>query len=272
MGWRKPERLALLALLAAPLLQAAEPFLIENVRVFDGVGTLAPTNVRIAEGRIMAIGRTVKAAAGDRVIDGAGKSLLPGLIDAHMHALSRDSVQWALTFGVTTCLDMFTSVEIGSAIRAEQASATAVDIADLRSAGILVTAPGGHGTEYGLAIPTLSRPENAQKFVDARIAEGSDYIKLVKDDGSAFGFHRPTLDQATVSAAVRAAHARHKLAIVHIATLADAREALAAGADGLAHVYAGVPDAAVARAAADQHAFWTPTLGVTALSCPTCPA
>lgn len=32
-------------------------------------------------------------------------------------------------------------------------------------------------TEYGVSIPTLSSPEQAQAFVDARIAEGSDYIK-----------------------------------------------------------------------------------------------
>jgi len=56
-------------------------------------------------------------------------------------------------------------------------------MADLRSAGTLVTAPGGHGTVYGLSIPTLSSPEQAQAFVDALIAEGSDYIKIVYDNG-----------------------------------------------------------------------------------------
>ena len=53
------------------------------------------------------------------------------------------------------------------------------DRADLYSAGILATAPGGHGTEYGMAIPTLTKPEEAQAWVDARIAEGSDYIKII---------------------------------------------------------------------------------------------
>ena len=101
---------------------------------------------------------------------------------------------------------------------------------DMLSAGTPATAPGGHGTEYGLAIPTLSSPDQAEAFVAARLAEGSDYPKIMQDDGSAFGFHRPTLDAATMGALIRAAHARGILAIVHIATVQDAREALAAGA------------------------------------------
>jgi hypothetical protein len=127
-----------------------------------------------------------------------------------------------------------------------------------------VTAPGGHGTEYGVPIPTLAGPAGAAAFVDARIAEGSDYIKIIKDDGSTFGFQRPTLDVAALTAVVRAAHARHKLAIVHIATAQDARDAIAAGADGLAHVYAGEPDPEIAELAAARKVFWTPTLAVIA--------
>jgi imidazolonepropionase-like amidohydrolase len=139
---------------------------------------------------------------------------------------------------------------------------------DVLSAGTPATAPGGHGTEYGLAIPTLSRPEQAEAFVAARLAEGSDYLKIMKDDGSAFGFHRPTLDAATMSALIRAAHARGILAIVHIATAQDAREALAAGADGIAHVHSGAPDREIVRVAAARGVFWTPTLAVIAHGAP----
>ena len=83
---------------------------------------------------------------------------------------------------------------------------------------ILATAPGGHGTEYGMTIPTLTKPEEAQAWVDARIAEGSDYIKIVIEDGSPYGRKIPTLDRATVAALVAAAHKRGKLAVVHIST------------------------------------------------------
>ena len=57
--------------------------------------------------------------------------------------------------------------------------------ADLRSAGTLVTASGGHGTQTLVgAIPTLDNAASADRFVEERVAEGSDYIKLVRDDFS----------------------------------------------------------------------------------------
>ena len=74
-----------------------------------------------------------------------------------------------------------------------------------------------------MPIPTLTKPEEAQAWVDARIAEGSDYIKIVSEDGSAYGREIPTLDTATIAALVEAAHRRGKLAVVHISTLQAAR-------------------------------------------------
>jgi hypothetical protein len=118
--------------------------------------------------------------------------VLPGLIDAHTHA-SGDALARALTFGVTTELDMFADPEFASRNRAEQASRSVSTRADLWSAGVLVTVPGGHGTEFGTAIPTLAGAGDAQRFVDARIAEGADYIKIVNDDGVPYGLHWPTL-------------------------------------------------------------------------------
>ncbi len=249
-------------LCAAGPISAAEPFVIRNVRVFDGARMLPPTSVVVSGGRIQSIGRRVRTPAGAQIIDGRGKTLLPGLIDSHVHVRSAEDLKTALKFGVTTCLDMFTLHQLAADLRAEQAAGKAGGRAELLSAGTPATAPGGHGTEYGVAIPTLSRPEDAAAFVEARLAEGSDYLKIMKDDGSVFGFRRPTLDEATMGALIRAAHARGRLAIVHIATVGDAREALAAGADGIAHVHSGAPDAEVARAAAQHGAFWTPTLAV----------
>ena len=46
-----------------------------------------------------------------------------------------------------------------------QAAGQAGGRAELRSAGTLVTAPGGHGTEYGVRIPTISAPSEARAFV-----------------------------------------------------------------------------------------------------------
>lgn len=86
-----------------------------------------------------------------------------------------------------------------AATRQREAAGEARDTADLRSSGVLVTAPGGHGTEYGIPIPTLSRPEDAQAFVDARLAEGSDYIKIIYDDLKYLGRQIPTLGSSSRS-------------------------------------------------------------------------
>src|SRR5262249_13820441 len=153
--------------------------------------------------------------AGATIVDGTGKTLLPGLIDAHTHAWG-DALERALAFGVTTELDMFTDTEFAARMRREQAEGDASARADLFSAGTLATAPGGHGTEFGFRIPTLTGPAEAAAFVDARVAEGSDYIKIVKDDGSSYGLTFPTLDAPTIAALAAAAHARGKLAVAHI--------------------------------------------------------
>ena len=129
-------------------------------------------------------------------------------------------------------------------------------MADLRSAGTLVTAPGGHGTEYGLRVPTLQTVAEAQAFVDDRIREGSDYIKIVYDDGRATGSKLPTISKEVMAALVTAAHRRGKLAIVHTVSLQEARDAIEAGADGLAHVFADeMPDPEFGRFVAAHHAY-----------------
>lgn len=65
---------------------ASSPVVFDNVRVFDGVGTTlsAPTRVLVRNNLITAIGSDVNAPDAV-VIDGAGGTLMPGLIDVHVH-------------------------------------------------------------------------------------------------------------------------------------------------------------------------------------------
>lgn len=242
--------------------QAAPATLFRGVRVFDGERMLGVRDVLVQGGRVSRVGTGIAAPAGAAVVDGRGKTLLPGLIDAHTHTWG-EATRQALVFGVTTELDMFSSPVVGDSARAAQAAGRANDRADLFSAGVLVTAPHGHGTEYGMTIPTITSPDSAQAFVDARIAEGSDYIKLVYDDGHTYGMSIPTLRVETMRAVIAAAHRRGKLAVVHIGDLAGARAAIDAGADGLAHLFVDRdPDPAFGRFAAQHHAFVVPTLTV----------
>lgn len=261
-GW-----MAFYFLLSAPAFFSAKAdtnagFVIRNARVFDGRSVVQSSAVWVQDGKIKAVGKTLKVPSDVRVIDAAGDTLLPGLIDSHTHAWG-DALKEAEIFGVTTELDMFTDAKYMRQIKQEQAEGKDLDLADLRSAGTLATAPGGHGTEYGMTIPTLSSPADAQAWVDARVAEGSDYIKIVVDDASAYGAHRPTLDKETLKAVIDAAHKRGKLAVVHIGKQSDAHEAIEAGADGLAHLFAdSAPQPDFAPLVASHHAFVVPTLSV----------
>lgn len=213
----------------------------------------------------------------DVEIDGSGKTLLPGLVDAHTHTFDGSLTQ-ALTFGVTTELDMFCLP--GNLARQRQLAARNDDVADLRSAGMLATAPGGHPGQLMTAIDesaieafgdavgsfdTVADASHAERFVEARLAEGVDYLKIVIDDGAVHGAQLPALTPDIVAALVEAAHAAGLRTIAHAMTAREVTIALDAGVDGLAHVYsdAGPDDSTgheLAARAAAQGVFVVSTL------------
>jgi imidazolonepropionase-like amidohydrolase len=242
--------------------QSQQPVLFRGVRVFDGAAVMQNTDVLVESGKIARLGRALAVPTNAQVIDGKGKTLLPGFIDAHTHTFGT-ALQDAVIFGVTTTLDMFTDPTLARQMRAEQKEGRANARADLFSAGVLVTAPGGHGTEYGMPIPTITSPDSAQAFVDARIAEGSDFIKLVYDDGGLFQIKWNTLSYATMRAVIDAAHKRGRLAVVHVSTAKAAEDAISAGADGLVHLFTDAAGtSAFATSMQKRKAFAIPTLVV----------
>ncbi|MGY0612822.1 CIA30 family protein [Luteimonas sp. A501] len=251
---------------ALPSGGSGEAFAISGVRIFDGERVLPAANVIVRDGRIEAVGADVAIPAGIEVVDGGGRTLLPGLIDAHTHSWG-DAQRDALRFGVTTELDMFGDWNRIPLLRAQRESLDAVDGADLWTAGATVTAEGGHGTQFGIPVPTLAADGDAAAFVAARVAEGSDYIKLIVEDFSTHSDERrlPTITPVQVTEAIAAAQAHGRLAVVHAATQADALHAVASGADGLVHVFhdvAASPD--FVAAAKDAGSFVVPTLSVIA--------
>lgn len=216
---------------AAPTSQT----LIQNVAVFDGMHSTGRHSVLIDGPNIADIDYRGKVLPAMHIVDGRAKTLLPGLIDSHVHAFQGQDD--ALLFGVTTQLDMFSAPASTQDVRARMARGDNATMADIYTSGILATVPKGHGTEYGFAIPTLTTPGEADAWVAARIAEGSDYIKIIDEPGTTFGRQIPSLDVPTIHALIVAAHKRGKLAVVHVQSLATATDSVNAGADGLAHLF-----------------------------------
>lgn len=236
---------------------------IKDVRIFDGEKIVPVGTVVITGGTISACGPGAAIPPEAEVIDGRGKTLLPGLIDSHVHTFGADPLKQALAFGVTTVIDMFMEVQTMQSIKKAQAEGRAVDQAFLVSSGTLATVAGGHGTEYGLNIPVIASPADAQSFVERRIAEGSDFIKIIHDDGSAYKMPWKTLADEEVAALIDAAHKRGKKTVIHAATLKNCVDALNAGVDGLAHLYFNDAfDPNFGKLAAGKKAFVIPTLSI----------
>jgi imidazolonepropionase-like amidohydrolase len=210
----------------------------------------ALTDVRVFDGRRLVPGCTVviedtligSDPAGARCVDGAGRVLLPGLIDAHVHIDGPHHLAALASYGVTTALDMASVPDITGPLRGLPGQT------DIRSACIPAIAPGSlHASFPGVGPAGLiSGPDEAKQFVADRILEGADYIKIVI--GSPFADH----EQATIDALVAAAHERGKLAVAHASSAASVAKAQAAGADILTHAPLDQPldPAAVAQAVA----------------------
>ena len=209
------------------------PVTIGRVRVFDGERVLPERDVVIQDGVVT---RVAAPATGPADVDGRGRTLLPGLFDAHVH-LDPDpptALRHLVTMGVTTALDMFTGGATLTRIR-ELRQADPPDLADVRTAGTGATVPGNLLEKItGQPLPTVDTPAAAEAWVDARLRDGADYIKIVYDEreGGPMG-------EATLAALVRAAHARGVLAVAHTLAERPARAAIAAGVDGLAHLFVG---------------------------------
>lgn len=113
---------ALLAFAAAPA--AAQNLVVTNARVVDGTGRVIERgHVVVRDGKIASVAAGAPAAVpGARTIDAGGRTVMPGLIDAHRHPIpnnvkewmtrgAREEMQAHLDAGFTTVLVAITSPE-----------------------------------------------------------------------------------------------------------------------------------------------------------------
>lgn len=205
----------------------SQEFIIKNVTLFDGNSVIENTSVLVKDGYILQVGTTIKTNA--EIIDGTGKFLMPSLTNSHVHAFSALSLKEAAKAGVLQVFDMH-----GMEQYQQQMQETFInnpDYADFYFAGSAATAPGGHGTQFGFKVPTLTTPEEAKQFVEDRVAAGAGYIKIIVEPWKA------TLDRPTVSALISETQKLDKSAVIHISKLEDAQFVLEEGADGLVHIW-----------------------------------
>ncbi|MCE2558093.1 MAG: CIA30 family protein [Acidobacteria bacterium] len=255
---------AVCGLTASAGVALAQPTVIQGARVFTGDAVLDSATVLIRGRTIESVtsGDDIPATAGAdaEIVDGTGMTLLPGLIDSHTHNFG-PALEQALNFGVTTVLDMLTAEAMAAQWRRQQEAGAVPDRADVFAGGP-VTVEGGHGTQFGIALPTLNDPEQTEAFIADRMAAGADFIKVIYEPGSA-GRPLPTFAASTLARIATAAHSHDLLAVFHISTAKEAGEAIAAGADALVHMYfddAGGPD--LIEAARKAGIFLVPTLAV----------
>lgn len=239
---------------------------ITDAKIFNGEILLEETTLVMKGQFIQSLGGPVPGGA--TVIDAQGATLLPGLIDSHVHT-DMEGLREALSFGVTTELEM----QGHWSPKKRRGIAARRDIADLRTSCMGITPPGGHPSQYMASsknillklffkFPFVSTPEEAVAFVSKQVANGADYIKIFIEDGSTVGYPglNVTSDE-TLRAAVSQAHELGKLAIAHVTTFEGAQKAIAGGVDALAHLFFDreiTPE--LTAAIASSGAFVVPTL------------
>ena len=209
---------------------------IAGARVFDGTDVLGTASVSIEDGVVTEV-RPGSEHGGE--VDGRGMTLLPGLVDAHVHLRGAGNLDQDLRYGVTTVLDMFSAPPQFTAMLRRRA-ATHADEADLRSCGLMAGAVDGWPAVIlppdpsGWRMPGLSGPEDAEQFVADRVREGSDYLKVFVENPA--DVDRPVLSPDTVAAVCAAARSHGLQTVAHAPTRWAFRTAIESGVDILTHL------------------------------------
>ncbi|ETS75328.1 hypothetical protein PFICI_12272 [Pestalotiopsis fici W106-1] len=265
-------------------------FILENVRIFTGDEFIDNGYVYVKDGTI----EEVKAGSSpDRIQLHApirsysGYSVIPGLIDSHIHALSGNmaSIEQSLRFGVTTVCDMHNNPDDNERLKKLAAGPEYKSLyADFKCAGLGALIPGGwpipvikkkfsHSgksdsdlAEYTASWPNLSVPEDAVPFVEQQVKQnGASYIKMFHEVGDTVGMNLPLPSPDLQKAVVDAAHQLGVVAVGHALSYQGTMVLLRAGVDGLTHIFCDEPpsDDYIALMK-ETGAHCNPTLGLVA--------
>ena len=187
-----------------------------GARVIDGTGkTIDNATVVVRNGKIDAVGKSVKPPAGAQRIDAAGKTIIPGLASAHSHLYTADQLGRFARYGITSVMSLGGDNEL--AIRDQVRSEHNPNYARVFIAGPIVVS---------------KTPEDARKAVDLVAAARTDIVKFRLDDNLGKGTKMPP---EVYTAIFDEAHKKGMRVAVHVVTLADAKAVLKLGANMIAH-------------------------------------
>ncbi len=268
--------------------------LFQNVRIFVGDGQVIPNGAVLARNekieKVFDTPPTNTDSLNAEVIDAAGKTLLPGLIDMHVHlgapgGVATDQASYSaeaeyrelaayLYSGITAVRSTGDSLDQSLKLREAVSSGRYLG-AEPFVCGPMFTAPGGHGTEYAKYFPENMRaaieaqmvrtPKSAAQArtqVDELKAANVDCIKTILETGSA-GHLFNRLDSNLYREIVKEAQADRLPVATHTGDNADITLAIEAGANTIEHGSFREPIAGASFSAMKEKGIaYDPTLSV----------
>ena len=230
-----------------------QPIAIVGATLIDGTGAepVRDAAVLIEGNEIAAVGprSAVGVPPNAEVLDAAGRYLLPGLIDAHVHvsapefitippkgdrtayatAIAIRNLRSALQAGVTTVRDVC-GPRINLALRSAQRNGYLV-APRIYTAGMGICMTGGHGSSFEGSVHEVDGVDAVRHVVRIEHKAGADLIKLL----SSHRTDRPEFSLAEIEAGVDEAHRLGLPVAIHAANLVSTDMAARAGVDVIEH-------------------------------------
>jgi imidazolonepropionase-like amidohydrolase len=213
---------------------------ITNGTIIDGTGAspIQDGIIVIQDDQIKFIGQNQEFSIPPEaeVVDALGGTIMPGIIDAHVHSTSDPAVRRDfLTAGVTAVCDL------GSPLvdmrQFEQETFGQDLVARGLKAGPILTAPGGlpDAVLHANLNYEVASPDEAREAVEKLLDWGADFLKVYLHQENE-GFVYPMLREDELSAIVEEAHERETLVRTHVTYISLLDMAISTGVDVIDHI------------------------------------
>ena len=243
-------------------------------------GELIEATLWIRDGVIAALGDEAPHGFTGETVDVRGQWVVPGLRDMHVHAVMNQGFgaqemlgpakisRRSLYAGVAGFLDLLNTENFIFRVRDRQRTGAETLGADIFAAGAVIAAPGGHGTEYPAPAREVTNPKQARQQVKDLVTKQPDVVKIIHDrltpeqQGKSWRQPRPSIDEATLTDAIKAAIRAGVPTVVHVRTWENVTDAVNAGATAVTHLPStAIPDEVV-ELLASEGTVVIPTLSV----------